>query len=77
MGPEHPGTATSLNNLALLYSNQGNYEEALPLYQRALAIYKKVLGPDHPNTILVQNSYTLLQQEIQNKKSANSEEGSQ
>jgi tetratricopeptide (TPR) repeat protein len=27
-GPEHPNTATSLNNLAELYYAQGRYEEA-------------------------------------------------
>ena len=28
---------------------QGKLEEALPLYDRALAIDEKVLGPDHPD----------------------------
>jgi len=50
LGPEHPSTATSLNNLALLYDNQGLYAKAEPLYQRALAIYEKALGPEHPDT---------------------------
>src|SRR5213080_1134076 len=30
----HPDMATSLNNLANLYDNQGKYDEAEPLYQR-------------------------------------------
>ncbi len=42
--------AMSLNNLAALYKNQGRYAEAEPLYKRALAIYEKKLGPDHPDT---------------------------
>ena len=50
-GPDHPDTAASLNNLALLYYNQAKYDLAEPLYERALAICEKVLGPDHPNTI--------------------------
>ena len=50
LGPEHPNTAQSLNNLAALYDRQGRYEEAEPLYQRALAIREKALGPEHPNT---------------------------
>ena len=37
LGPEHPDVATSLNNLALLYSNQGQYAKAEPLNERALA----------------------------------------
>ena len=37
---------TSLNNLAVLYRAQGQYAEAEPLYQRAMAIRKRVLGPE-------------------------------
>ena len=49
-GPDSPETATSLNNLAVLYDNQGKYDLAEPLYKRALAIREKALGPDHPGT---------------------------
>jgi tetratricopeptide (TPR) repeat protein len=52
LGPEHPDTANSLNNLAALYYKQGKLGEAMPLYQRALAIYEKSLGPEHPSTKL-------------------------
>ena len=44
-GEQDPRLATSLNNLAALYSAQGNYAQAEPLYQRALAIVEKALGP--------------------------------
>jgi tetratricopeptide (TPR) repeat protein len=50
LGPQHPSTATSLNNLAELYRDQGKYEQAEPLYQRALAIREQQLGPQHPFT---------------------------
>jgi CHAT domain-containing protein len=50
LGPEHPNTATSLNNLAELYDAMGAYGKAEPLSQRALAISEKVLGPEHPDT---------------------------
>jgi len=49
-GPDHPTTALSLNNLALVYASQGAYAKAEPLYIRAMAINEKVLGPDHPDT---------------------------
>jgi tetratricopeptide (TPR) repeat protein len=49
LGPEHPDIATSLNNLAQLYHKQGQYEKAMALYQRALAIREKALGPGHPD----------------------------
>ncbi len=48
-GPDHPTTATPLNNRAALYHEQGRYEAAEPLFKRALAIYEKALGPDHPD----------------------------
>ena len=48
VGPDHPYVAISLNNLALLYSNEGEYAKAEPLYNRSLAIWEKTLGPDHP-----------------------------
>ena len=46
-GPDHPTTATLLNNLATLYYAQGRYEAVEPLLKRALAIHEKALGPDH------------------------------
>ena len=33
----------------MLYSAQGRYADAEPLYKRALAIREKALGPDHPD----------------------------
>jgi tetratricopeptide (TPR) repeat protein len=50
LGPEHPETATSLNNLARLLQAQGDLAGARPLFGRALAILEKALGPGHPNT---------------------------
>src|SRR5262245_22639465 len=38
LGPEHPDTAISLDNLALLLRYQDDYDGALSLYERALAI---------------------------------------
>ena len=40
----------SLNNLAGLLQDQGDLAGARPLYERALAICEKVLGPEHPDT---------------------------
>ena len=50
LGPEHPQTAGSLNNLAGLHYAQGNYGAALPLFERALSIHEQALGADHPAT---------------------------
>ena len=47
LGPRHPDTATSINNLAILHKDMGNRKAALPLYTRALEIREAVLGPRH------------------------------
>ena len=52
LGPEHPDVATTLNNLAVLYRHMGDYEKALPLYQRALDIVKRCW--DHNTQMLQQ-----------------------
>ena len=54
-GPEHPDTATSLNNLAQLYADMGDYAKAEPLYQRALKINEKALGPEHQHRTCLDN----------------------
>jgi tetratricopeptide (TPR) repeat protein len=36
-----------------LYYEQGKYAEAEPLYQRALKIDEKALGPDHPKVAAI------------------------
>ena len=56
LGPEHPDTATSLNNLAALLQEQGDLAGARPLYERALAIREKLLGPEHPDTAVGLNN---------------------
>ena len=48
LGSEHPDTALSLNNLAVLYQEMGEYAKAEPLYQEALRIRQKVLGQNIP-----------------------------
>ena len=46
--PDHPNTAESLNNLAVLYDKQGKYKQAEPLLQRALAIRERTVGARPP-----------------------------
>jgi CHAT domain-containing protein len=50
LGPQHPDTATSINNLAMLYDSIQDNDRALPLHERALAIREKILGSEHPLT---------------------------
>jgi len=63
LGPEHPDTALSLNNLGYLYATMGDYAKAEPLYQRALQIREKVLGPVHAATATSLNNLAGLYQQ--------------
>jgi len=66
LGPDHPDTATSLNNLGVLLRAMGNLAEARPYYERALAINEKALGPDHPDTATSLNNLGYLLQAMGN-----------
>ena len=60
LGPEHPDTARSLNDLADLLRDQGDFAGARPLHERALAIREKALGPEHPATATSLNNLAIL-----------------
>ena len=56
LGPDHPDTLTSRNNLAGAYESAGDLAQAIPLYQDTLAAPERVLGPDHPDTLSSRNN---------------------
>ncbi len=62
LGPDHPATAESLNNLAILLKHQGDYAEARRLYERAVATYERRFGPNHPDTATALGNLALLLQ---------------
>jgi hypothetical protein len=55
LGPEHPHTLRSVNNLAALLERKGDYAGAQPLYERALEAGAGV-GPEHPDTLMSVNN---------------------
>ena len=59
-GGEHPDTATSLNNLAMLYQAMADYVKAKLLFKEALEIRQKVLGQLHPDTAASLNNLAAL-----------------
>jgi len=67
LGPEHLHIATSLNNLAKLYVQQGKDYEAELLLHRALGIRVKALGQSHPLTVQSLKNYTVLLRKIVNE----------
>ena len=48
LGPEHPETVTSLNNLAYVYDAMGEYGKALSLYRQAADIRQRILARRTP-----------------------------
>ncbi len=54
------------HNLAILYNNQGNYDEALKYYNIALGIREKTLGKDHPDTAATYNNLAILYHDLGN-----------
>ena len=64
MGPNHPSTTSSLNNLAVLYRAMGQHKQAFPLYKQSLSITKAELGPNHPSTATSLNNLAGLYRAI-------------
>jgi serine/threonine protein kinase len=56
LGPDHPDTLQSMNNLAGGYHAAGKLDLALPLYEETLQLQKARLGADHPGTLLTMNN---------------------
>ncbi|WNI30070.1 caspase, EACC1-associated type [Streptomyces sp. ITFR-6] len=51
LGPEHPYTLETLDNLAASYDDVGRTQEALRLREWVAEARTRVLGPDHPDTL--------------------------
>ena len=51
LGPHHPDTLASRNNLAGAYRDAGRLDKALTLYEQILEDSIRVLGTDHPSTL--------------------------
>src|SRR5260221_1048765 len=60
LGPGHPGMATLLNDLALLYTRQGRHAQAERLFQQAMQIYEQAGSPDQLNLAYCLSSLAIL-----------------
>src|SRR5467141_734943 len=54
------GMEWALDELGVLYADQGKLDEAEKMYQRALQAKEKALGPDHTSILLTVNNLGLL-----------------
>src|SRR5262249_29523533 len=64
LGEGHPASASSLNNLALLYQAMGEYGKGLPLLEEAKDLQKKLLGEAHPDYATTLNTLARLYQDM-------------
>ena len=62
--------ASFANQVAIIFNDDGNYEEALRLYDRALKSREQALGPDHPHTADTVYNIALVHQAQGNKQEA-------
>ena len=60
LGPAHPDTLRSMNNLAATLLAQGRYAEAQKLFEEVVEIKERTLGRDHPDTLLSINNLAAM-----------------
>ena len=56
LGPDHPSTLTSRNNLAGAYQEAGRLDKAIRQYEQTLKDHTRILGPHHPHTLTSRNN---------------------
>jgi len=70
LGPEHPHTLTSVNNLALSLWASGDAKSAATMHRRAMEARERVLGPEHPYTLTSVNNLALCLEALGDAESA-------
>ena len=60
LGPGHPDTLTTRNNVAAWTGRAGDARGALELSTALLPDRQRVLGPDHPSTLTTRNNIAVL-----------------
>ena len=63
LGPDHPSTLISRNNLAGAYRDAGKLDEAIALYEQTLEDRTRILGPHHPDTLTSRNNLAYAYQD--------------
>ena len=56
LGPHHPRTLITRNNLAVAYQTADRLDEAITLYEQTLEGSTRILGPHHPDTLTSRNN---------------------
>ncbi|CAH3019891.1 unnamed protein product, partial [Porites evermanni] len=64
LGPQHVDVATSYSNLALIYQDLGDFEQAKEYQQHAIDIQLDKLGPEHVNVVRSYNNLALIYRDL-------------
>lgn len=59
LGETHPSTATSYNNIGMIWHSKGAYDKAIEYYEKDLKITSYTLGEKHPSTSTSYNNLGL------------------
>jgi hypothetical protein len=59
-GPDHPNVAVRVNNLGSVLRALGDLAGARAAFERALAIFERFLGSEHPSTRTVRGNLESL-----------------
>ncbi|MCL2137639.1 MAG: tetratricopeptide repeat protein [Coriobacteriia bacterium] len=70
LGEEHLDTATTYNNLAMVYHDMGNYVMAHEYYKKAMTVREQLLGEKHPDTAEIYNNIGLACRDLGDYKKA-------
>jgi hypothetical protein len=63
LGPAHPDTLASRNNLANAYQEAGRAADAITLHEQNLADRERILGPGHPDTLKTRDNLAIAYRE--------------
>ena len=63
-GEDHADVATSYHNLAVLYDNLKEYNQAKELYEKALTIGKQIFGEDHKYVETIRSELALVNKHL-------------
>jgi tetratricopeptide (TPR) repeat protein len=72
LGENHAEYAEGLSRLVASYGNQGRYNEALPLAERAAEIHRKTAGPDDAHTRAAQELVSKVRSKLGTKPATDS-----
>ena len=59
-GAEHPGVATSYNNIGMVWKSKGEFDKSLEYYEKSLSIKLKILGAEHPDMATSYNNIGMV-----------------